>query len=176
MFCTQDDVEKRLRRTLEPGEVTYLEGMIEEAEALVLSYLGCPPDKYAGTVPSALTLVTSRMVARVIQEGDMVDPETFGATQAGMTAGPYSQQVTFAAGSRTGAPWLTKVDKGLLDAYRCGGKAFAIDTAPRGSTVHAPTCSAINYAHNGASIGWQAYCTCGADIAGTPIYGGDDEG
>lgn len=171
MFCTQADVEKRLRRPLVEDEVEYLDGMIEEAEALVLSYLGCPPEKYAVVVPSALTLVTSRMVARVLNEGDVVDSDTYGATQAGITAGPYSQQVTFASGSRTGAPWLTKVDKGLLDSFRCSGKAFAIDTAPRGGSVHDPTCSSINYAPGY----WYAYCTCGADIAGFPIYGIADD-
>lgn len=171
MFCTQNDVEKRLRRELSDGEQEYLEGMIEEAQALVLSYLGCPPEKYADDVPDGIVLVTSRMVARVISEGEMLQPETFGATQAGITAGPYSQQVTFSAGSRTGAPWLTKPDKTILDQYRCSGRAFAIDTAPRGAGCHSVTCSAINYAHNGQPIGWQAYCTCGADIAGHPIYG-----
>src|SRR5690625_670657 len=162
MFCDQEDVEKRLRRGLTDGEIEYLDGMIEEAQALVMSYLGCPPEKYADEVPDGIVLVTSRMVARVISEGEMLNPDTFGAIQSGMTAGPMSFQATFPSGSRTGAPWLTKVDKGLLDQYRCSGRAFAIDTAPKGATCHAETCSAINYAPGY----WQAYCTCGADIAG----------
>lgn len=174
-FCADSDIEKRLRRTLTSDEKMYTPGMIEEAQALVVAYLGCPPEKFAAEVPSALTLVTSRMVARVIQEEATIDPETFGATQTSMVAGPYSQQATFAAGARTGAPWLTKVDKGILDQYRCAGKAFAIDTAPRGGTCHAEGCSAINY-QGLPSEYWQAYCTCGADIAGVPIYGGSDEG
>lgn len=174
-FCTAEDVEKRLRRGLTDDESDWIAGMIEEAQALVTAYLGCPSDKFDDGVPPAVTLVTSRMVARVIQEGDSVDPDLFGATQASMTAGPYSQQATFAPGARTGAPWLTKVDKGILDPHRCSGKAFAIDTAPRMGTIHAEGCSAINYQGLPSNY-WPAYCTCGADIAGEPIYGGDDEG
>ena len=168
VFCTAEDVEKRLRRDLTDDEAQWLPGMIEEAQALVVSYLACPPDKYENEVPSAVVLVTSRMVARVIQEGDTVEPDMFGATQVGMTAGPYSQQTTFAAGARTGAPWLTKVDKSMLDPYRCAGKAFAIDTVPRRGTIHDLTCSAINYI--GAPY-WEAYCTCGAYLAGVPTPG-----
>lgn len=172
VFCVQEDVENRLRRELTTDEVEWLAGMIEEAQALVVSYLGCPADKFDTAVPDALTLVTSRMVARVIQEEATIDPDMFGATQASMTAGPYTQQATFTTGSRTGAPWLTKVDKGILDAHRCSGKAFAIDTAPRRGTIHAEGCSAINY-QGLPSEYWAAYCTCGADIAGVPLYGGE---
>lgn len=174
-FCTDGDVEKRLRRELTEDEAEWIGGMIEEAQALVASYLGCPPDKFEGEVPAAVTLVTSRMVARVIQEDATIDSETFGATQASMTAGPYTQQATYAPGSRTGAPWLTKVDRGVLDGHRCTGKAFAVDTAPRRGTCHAEACSAINYQGLPGNY-WPAYCTCGADIAGEPIYGDADEG
>ena len=129
-LCTHADVENRLRRPLTTAEISWLPGMIEEATQLVLAYLGAPAAHYTDNPPAALTIVTSRMVARVISEGELLQPETFGATQAGMTAGPYSQHLTFTAGSRTGAPWLTKVDKTLLDPYRVAGKAYSIDTAP----------------------------------------------
>ena len=168
VFCAKTDVEKRLRRTLTADETTWLPGMIEEAQALVASYLACPSDRFDDGVPDAVVLVTSRMVARVIQEGDTVDPELFGAVQVGATAGPFSQQATFQAGARTGAPWLTKADKSVLDPYRCSGKAFSIDTAPRGGTIHAEACSAINYI---GAPHWQAYCTCGAYLAGVPTSG-----
>lgn len=170
MFCTGKDVEKRLRRQLTGDEEEYLDGMIEEAEVLVLGYLECPADRFADAVPDAVRLVTSRMVARVIQEGDIA-PDDFGAVQYGATAGPFSQQRTFVAGSRTGAPWLTKVDKSALDPFRCGGKAFQVDTAPRGGSLHSVTCSANDYV---GAPHWFAYCTCGADIAGKPIFEAND--
>lgn len=136
VFCKKEDVEKRLRRVLTSDENTYLPGMIEEAQLLVVSYLGCGPDPYEEDedVPDAVRVVTSRMVARVIQEAD-VAPEYFGATQIGETAGPFSQQVTFQSGTRIGSPWLAKADKEILNPYRCSGKAFSIDTAPRQGDV-----------------------------------------
>lgn len=170
VFCTDEDVEARLRRALTVDEEQWLPGMIAEAQALVISHLECPPDKYDDEVPEVITLVTSRMVARVIQEEASITSDMFGATQASLTAGPYTQQATFESGSRTGAPWLTKVDKSMLAPFRCAGKAFAVDTAPRFGTVHAEGCSAINYQGLPGSY-WPAYCTCGADIAGFPIFG-----
>jgi len=130
-FCTQTDVEQRLRRELTEAESDYLDGMIEEAQLLVLSYLGHRTTPYTtGQVPQAIRVVTSRMVARVIQEADTA-PEYFGASQIGETAGPFSQQVTFQTGSRLGSPWLAKADRETLNPYRHSGKAFSIDTAPR---------------------------------------------
>lgn len=168
-FCEENDVEQRLRRPLTTDESEYLDGMIEEASALVLSYLGCPEDKYEDQVPDGIRLVTSRMVARVIDESGTINSGTFGATQVGATAGPFSHQATFAAGSRTGAPWLTRVDRSMLNQYKCSGKAFSIDTAPRQGVIHRDVCSI--YWNNGDI----AFCSCGADIAGRPIFeGGED--
>lgn len=41
------------------------------------------------------------------------------------------------------------------------GKAFSVDTAPGCATAHSPICSLVFGA---------AYCSCGADIAGQPLY------
>lgn len=174
-FCAEQDVKDRLSRDLTSTEKTYLPGKIKEAQLLVVSYLGCGPDPYKAVedVPDAVTVVTSRMVARVLQEAD-TPQEFFGATQVGENAGPFSQQVTFQAGSRIGSPWLAKADRETLDPYRCSGKAFSIDTAPTGGTAHAEGCSAINYQGLPGSY-WPAYCTCGADLAGFPIFGVRDE-
>lgn len=129
ILCDQTDVEARLKRTLTTEEVEYLGGMIEEAQDLVLSFLNCPPGKFESGAPDAVRRITSRLVARVIQEGTDVPSQDFGATQVGMTAGPFSRQATFSAGARTGAPWLTKVDKDVLAQYRCAG-AFSVDLIP----------------------------------------------
>lgn len=173
VFATDEDVVKRLRRPLTNVEEEYLGGLIEEAQLLVAAYLGCGDDKYPTPedVPDAVRVVTSRMVARVLQESE-VEPAYFGATHIGTSTGPFSEQVTFQAGSRLGSPWLAKSDRETLDPYRCTGKAFSIDTAPGGGVTHSAVCSANHY--RGASH-WYAYCTCGADIAGHPIYGVDDD-
>lgn len=42
------------------------------------------------------------------------------------------------------------------------GKAFSVDTAPGTTSIHAPTCSLAFGA---------LYCSCGADIAGVPLWG-----
>lgn len=44
--------------------------------------------------------------------------------------------------------------------------AFSIDMLPNGSAGHTPWCSF----HFGAR-----YCSCGASIAGKPLYGGEDD-
>lgn len=40
------------------------------------------------------------------------------------------------------------------------GKAFSVDTAPGSANVHAETCSVV----------FGAWCSCGADIAGFPLW------
>lgn len=129
-FCSQFDVEKRLRRILTTAEAEYLPGMIEEAQLLVVAFLGCGEDAYptVDDVPAAVRVVTSRMVARVIEQAETTPPEMLGATQVGNTAGPFSQQVSFAQ-PRYGSPWLQRTDKETLEPYSCAGKAFEIDLA-----------------------------------------------
>lgn len=65
---------------------------------------------------------------------------------------------------RSGAGRVTIIDQWwtLLGLNSSGGGAFDIDTASAGTT-HQPWCS----------LGFGAtYCSCGADIAGYPIYEG----
>lgn len=52
----------------------------------------------------------------------------------------------------------------LLGLSSAGGGVFSIDIAPNGGT-HLPWCS--------LSLG-ALYCSCGVDIAGTPIYEGGE--
>lgn len=58
--------------------------------------------------------------------------------------------------------WPSEITQ-LQDICKNGseGKAFSIDTAPDCLTTHAPIC-AVAFGAN--------YCSCGADIAGEPIY------
>lgn len=58
----------------------------------------------------------------------------------------------------------------LLSPTDSSRGAFSIRPA-RGSTFHADICSANTYvAENGAIMFGGAYCSCGADIAGYPLY------
>jgi len=173
-FCDATDVEARLRRDLTQEEDEYVGGIIDEAQVLVTAYLGRGenPFETEEDVPTAVRIVTSLMVARVIKEAAAMPPEYFGAIQAGTTAGPFSEQVTFAKESRLGSPWLTRNDRETLAPYSAKTRAFSVDTIRPASACHSDVCSANNYA--GAAY-WQAYCTCGADIAGEPIYGTDGD-
>jgi hypothetical protein len=162
-FCADTDVEARLERELTTEEDQYIAGKIEEAQVMVIGYLGCSDDPYAtiGDVPTAVKIVTSRIVARVIEQAADAEPGTFGADQVGNQVGPFGRQITYTKGTRDKAPWLTKADLEALAPYRCDNKAFSVDTAAT-SGSHAETCSL-----------WlgATYCSCGADIAGSPLYG-----
>lgn len=87
-----------------------------------------------------------------------------GAVQS-QTAGPYGMTVD--TRQRTGFNlWPSEIES-LQDICAVSddnsGKAFSVDTAPSLSGIHAETCS-LNF---GAT-----YCSCGADIAGFPLFGG----
>lgn len=84
-----------------------------------------------------------------------------GAVQS-QTAGPFGQTIDTRQ-QRRGMFWPSEIEQ-LQDL--CKGPdtsgAFSVDTVGLG-IVHADTC-ALNF---GAT-----YCSCGADIAGYPLYGG----
>lgn len=129
-LCTAEDVEARLRRTLTPDEREYVDGQIEEAQAIVEGYLGCPDGKWPtlNDVPSAVRVVVSRMVARAIDQAKQGSP--MGAQQSSFTAGPFVQQQSYTQGSNNGSPWMVVGDRQALRPYRCRGKAFTLETAP----------------------------------------------
>ena len=134
-FCVGADVVARLKRALTASEATYLAGDIAEAQLLVIEELGCGTEPYAlvGDVPEAVTIVTSRIVARLLkQNASNADGNAESQTA---NVGPFGQTVKFTPGSTSGAPWLTKSDRTSLKPYSCNGKAFAVDTAPDTSTV-----------------------------------------
>lgn len=76
-------------------------------------------------------------------------------------AGPFA--VGFDTRQRTGFNlWPSEIESlQALCASATKATAFSLDTAPSLSGIHMPWC-AVNF---GAT-----YCSCGADIAGTPIY------
>lgn len=81
-----------------------------------------------------------------------------GALQQ-QTAGPFSQALD--TRQRTGFNlWPSEIEQlqSICASEKSG--AFSIDTAPTGS-VHLPWCS-LNFG--------AAYCSCGVDIAGYPIF------
>lgn len=83
-----------------------------------------------------------------------------GAFQS-QTAGPFSVAVdTRERGGYTLRP--TEIDElqAICSTGDSGPKAFSVETAPLAGSTHLPWCS----------LAWGAWCSCGADIAGFPIY------
>ena len=77
---------------------------------------------------------------------------------------------------RSGKGRVTILDEwwALLAPANTSARAFSI--TPSGSTsVHLDICSALRYVDGAGNVVYGgAYCTCGADIAGFPIYEGGD--
>lgn len=123
----QSDVEARLRRDLTGSEETYLPGIAEEASALIEGYLGvCYAE--GGDVPNAVTITTSRMVARIMSMSS--PPSQADSVTRGM--GPFSATQSYVADSTSGGPWLTKSDRMALAPYRERG-AISIPLVREGS-------------------------------------------
>ena len=112
--ATPTDVEKRLGRDLNDDELAVVEGLLEEAEVLVEGYLGRIPEP----VPRRVSVVASRMVARVLEQPDA---EAFYAESVQHSAGPFSETKRYSTGASGGSPWLTAADKQALRRVRVGG-------------------------------------------------------
>ena len=110
---TQQDVEDRLRRSMTNYEIAQMDGVVAEAGAQAESYLMFT---YADTdtVPTAVTIVTSRIVARVFKTPSSVQD---GTTSRSAGMGPFSATTQFVDGATNGGPYLTKLDKQMLDPY-----------------------------------------------------------
>lgn len=115
--ATPTDVEKRLGRDLNDDELAVVEGLLEEAEVLVEGYLGRIPEP----VPRRVSVVASRMVARVLEQPDA---EAFYAESVQHSAGPFSETKRYSTGASGGSPWLTAADKQSLRQSRSGGRGI----------------------------------------------------
>jgi len=121
-LATAADVELRLGRSLTAAEAAKVDGLLEEASALVIGFLGCDPTDTSvepPTVPAAVAIVVSRIVARVFEQTASV--AEFGSEATTDSTGPFSTTVRYGAGTTSGAPWLTKADKLTLRPFRCDG-------------------------------------------------------
>jgi hypothetical protein len=149
-LATASDVERRLGRALTAEESARTQGLLAEASALVLGHLGSAPN--ADEALDVVAIVVSRMVARVLEQAG-VTGGAFGATAMTDQIGDFSQSRSFAPGSTSGGPWLSKADKLALRQVRDSG-AFAVDTAPVGAW-HTDICS--------VSFG-ASFCDCGSAL------------
>lgn len=159
-LATDEDVETRLGRDLTTAESERTPGLLDEASVMVLGHMRLSEDYYDEiAIPNTVTIVTSRMVKRVLDQDANSAPAN--AEQVTQSAGIFSQTFGFSQGSNTGSPWLTKQDRADLDNISGDNKSFAVDTAPSAQCVHDVACS----------IYFGGACSCGADIACEPLYG-----
>jgi len=114
------------------------------------------------TVPSAVDAdwrTLRRIVCRVVRSAMPAAGGMDGMESIQETAGPFG--LTLKPVNPNGDFYLTKQEQKALGAG--AQKAFGVQVAGPIGTVHLPWCN-LNF---GAT-----YCSCGADIAGTPIYEG----
>lgn len=161
-LCSESDVETRLSRSLTNEESERVQpGLIQEASVKVLAHMRKPETYYDGKeVPLTVRIVTSRSIARLLEQ--LAKGIAPGTQQTSAVAGPFSGQTTYLSGTTNGSPWLTLSDKADLDNINGDNRIFAVDRVAAASPAHSVACS-LNF---GAT-----YCSCGADIAGTQIYG-----
>lgn len=132
--------------------------MIEDAEAQAALIAPCIATLDAASVKyAAVRAILRGAVLRWHDAGN----GAIVSTQQG--AGPFQQAVTVDnTRQRRGAFWPSEIEQLQSVCKSDDAKGiFAIDTAPGSGSVHRPWCA---LAFGGA------YCSCGADIAGEPIY------
>lgn len=138
-------------------EAAMLAAMIADVTAMAVLVAPCLKDE-------AELSEEQRAAAKAVLRGAVLrwNDSGAGAFQS-QTAGPFTVQMDTRQ-QRRGAFWPSEIEQlqGICSDGTTGG-AFAVDTAPGFAGIrHAPTCSIY------FSSTWG--CSCGADIAGYPIY------
>lgn len=108
-----------------------------------------------------LTAGQTRAVKAILRGAIMRWNDAGSGARQSVTTGPFSESIDTTV-SRRGMFWPSEIAS-LQSICSDGesGKAFSVDTVSF-SGVHAAACS-INFG--------AAYCSCGADIAGYPLWG-----
>mgnify|MGYP007112222347 CR=1 FL=1 len=117
-LATVADVEVALGRPLTAAEKPRTEQqLIPRASSQVIGYLGCDPSD-PGPTPDTV----AEMVARSVQQRSSVSTIPAGTEQITRSMGPFAETYGLgAAGSASGATWMTAADKDALRPFRCNG-------------------------------------------------------
>lgn len=134
-----------------PGADRHAETQLEDASQFILDI--CPPA--ASADPRSRRRVVCAVVKRSMSAGELAGLES---VQQG--AGPY--QGTYKPANPNGDFYLTKAERTSL-GDNGKQKAFGGSITGPGPAAHRPWCNLMFGA---------TYCSCGADIAGVPIYEG----
>lgn len=147
-FATLSELEDRWP-DFPVGAGTHAEALLEDASQFILDLVPTAVDATASTRRRIVCAVVKRSMQA--ESSDMGGYESY---QQG--AGPY--QATFKPLNPHGDFYLTKAEKQALGWGK--QRAFGVQVAGFGACSHRPWCSIV----------WAPYCSCGADIAGEPIY------
>lgn len=168
MAVTPEDIAVALGRTApaeDSAEYAQWEMWISDARMLISARL---VGDGAGQVPSLDDLDQAKLdyVVREAVVAQIRRPDDATSVSVRVDDGAVSKEY------RTGAGRVTIIDAwwDLLSPSDSSAGAFSI--RPSGScSIHADICSANYYTDsNGALVYGGAYCSCGADIAGFPLY------
>lgn len=107
-FATINDVESRWR-ALDSDEQARATALLDDASAMLSSQLGDVEIEEGSTLDYALTAVCANMVIRAMSASAS---DLYGVTQSAMTAGPYTQSMSYA--NPTGDLYITKAEKAML--------------------------------------------------------------
>ena len=155
VFITVEDLE-----AFDPGiDPAKAEQMIADAEALAMLAAPClkePEFRENAPLMAAVKAVLRGAILRWNDAG------SGAVTQVG--AGSFQQTIDTRT-TRRSMFWPSEIEqlRSLCDTFNNvqSEGAFSVDTAIAQGSIHRPWCAL----HFGA-----AYCSCGADIAGEPIY------
>lgn len=153
-YATAQDLADRWR-PLTPAEVERATVLLGDAATRIRVAVPDVDARLASGVldPDVPLLVSVEMVRRAM----LAPVDQAPAGQVQQTAGPFSQSVSYT--NPTGDLYLTKAEKQMLGG--AGQQAFTVPLGSAWGPVHRAWCSLAFGA---------AYCSCGADIAGVPIY------
>ena len=104
-YADISDVEVRIGRTLTAGEVDNVQALLDGASAVLNKLVKLDG---GGEQAELLKMICTNMVSRLVG----VNVDFLGASQQSITAGPYTQQMTFA--TPLGDMYLTKLEKRIL--------------------------------------------------------------
>lgn len=134
---------------LPPGSEPHAEVLLEDASQFILDTVPT-----AGTVSEA---TRRRVVCSVVRRSIEANQTGTGVESWQQSTGPFA--ATIRPVNPSGDFYLTKQEKAALGAGR--SQAFGVQIADTSTLVHRPWCALMFGA---------TYCSCGADIAGAPIY------
>ena len=104
-YADVSDIEVRLGRTFTADETVNVQALLDGASAVLNKLVTVTNDTEQNAL---LKFVCTNMVSRMLSNG----LDVLGASQASMTAGPYTQSFSFSTPS--GDMYLTKLEKRLL--------------------------------------------------------------